>query len=105
MNSMKETQMNVVECPPLEYPNQSLDNNAITQECDEEIPPLFSSERRIFNESGGTTPDRNNDSGLMSQVLGTPADISHGGWRTDDGGHVCLPIGGACCRPSIYLVG
>ena len=76
INSAKETQMNGVECPPLEYPNQSLDNNVITQESDDKIPPQFSSERRVLNESGGTTLDRNNDSDLLSQVLGTPADIS-----------------------------
>ena len=76
MNSVKETQMNVVEYPPLEYPNQSLDNNIITQESDDKIPPLFSSVRRVFDESGGTTLDMNNDSTLMSPVVGTPTDIS-----------------------------
>ena len=70
MNSMKETQMSVVQCSPLACHNQSLNNNVITQESDDKRTSLGSSERRAFNASRGTTLYSNNDSDSLGHAKG-----------------------------------
>ena len=71
MNSMKETQFNVVERAHLACVNPSLDNDVVTQESDEEISSVGSYGKRLFNASRGGTIHSNNGSDLMSQVCGT----------------------------------
>ena len=73
---MKGMHSNFVECPPIEIHKQSLNNNVIIQESEDERPPWFSCKRTVIEESGGAILDTNNDIALIIPVVGTPTDIS-----------------------------
>ena len=74
-NNIKGMHSNVIECPPIDNHKQSLNNNVITQESEDDRPPWFSYERTILEESGGAILDTNNDIALMSSVVQNPTDI------------------------------
>ena len=67
---------NLVQCPTLDSPDQSLNNNDIIQDSEVDIPLWLSCERIVVEETGGDSLDVNNDTVQMSPIIGTHTDIS-----------------------------